>query len=81
MRMVSPITLQKKDEPLLPQTIETPVEDNPEQVKMKVKEKVSASKTKKKFLAGASSVLQLVLFTVLWIAPGRIVTVLCTAAG
>merc|ERR1711974_295692 len=63
------------DESLLPQTIETPVEDNPEQVKLKEKTKVtSTTKTKKKFqksfLSGASSVFQMLLFIVFWLAPG-----------
>ena len=81
MRMLSTISLKKKDEPLLPQTIETPEltdQGNPEKVKEKsaAKSKVSPSTTKKtqkkkllkSFLDGATSV----LFTLLCLAPGMI---------
>ena len=76
--MMSAISLKKKEEPLLPQVIETPPED-----KTQVPNTTTTSTTKtkkKKFLkscmAGASSVFQLVLFLVLWLTPGRILTLL-----
>ena len=84
MRMLPTISL-KKEEPLLPQTIETPglkEPGNPEKVteKSATKPKVGHSSTKKSqkkkllksFLDGATSV----LFTLLCLAPGMIVMVL-----
>ena len=84
MKMLPTISL-KKEEPLLPQTIKTPVLTDPgnsEKVKEKsaAKAKVSPSSTKKtqkkkllkSFLDGATSV----LFTLLCLAPGMFVMVL-----
>ena len=88
MKMLSVISLKRKDEPLLPQTVETTVEGltdqgSPKKEKSGAKAKVTITTTKtkkKKFLkscmAGASSVFQLVLFLVLWLTPGRILTLL-----
>ena len=63
--MLSSISLKKKDEFLLPETIETPME-NQEDPGTGVKITSTKTKTKKKkflksFLCGASSVLRLVL--------------------
>ena len=81
MRMLPTISIKKKDEPLLPQTIETPEKgltdpETPEKVKAKTSTSTSTTKkTQKKkkilkgFLDGATSV----LFTVLCLAPGKIV--------
>ena len=78
--MLPVISLKKKDEPLLPQTMETTVEgltdhDKSEKVKEKTKVNITTTKTKKKkflgcFLDGATSV----LFMVLWLAPGKFLT-------
>ena len=92
MRMLSQISLKTKDELLLTQTIETPVEDNPEQIKVNKKiitktkvTTVTNTRTKKKFLksflTGAFSVFHLVLLLGIWLAPGRIVIVLLTSIG
>ena len=72
--MLSSISLKKKDEYLLPETIETPME-NQEDPGTGAKITSTKTKTKKKkflksFLCGASSVLRLVLFGVLYLAPG-----------
>ena len=77
IKMMSAISLKKKEEPLLPQVIETPPEDKAQVPNTTT----STTKTKKKkflksCMAGASSVFQLVLFLVLWLTPGRILTLL-----
>ena len=78
--MLSSISLKKKDEFLLPETIETPME-NQEDPGTGAKITSTKTKTKKKkflksFLYGASSVLRLVLFGVLFLAPGIVLSVL-----
>ena len=80
MRMLSSISHKKNDEFLLPETIETPME-NQKDPGTGVKITSTMAKTKKKkflksFLCGASSVLRLVLFGVLYLAPGILLTVL-----
>ena len=80
MRMLSSISHKKNDEFLLPETIETPME-NQKDPGTGVKITSTMTKTKKKkflksFLCGASSVLRLVLFGVLYLAPGILLTVL-----
>ena len=78
--MLSSISLKKKDEFLLPETIETPME-NQEDPGTGAKITSTKTKTKKKkflksFLREASSVLRLALFVVLYLAPGIVLTVL-----
>ena len=86
MRMLSAI--KKKDEPLLPQTIETPVEDvavqnKPDQVKEKksdgkvTKKKSAPKKFLRGFLDGLANLFYMILFLVLWLAPGKSCTVDC----
>ena len=81
MKMLSVISLKKKDEPLLPQTVETTVEGltdqgSPEKMKEKTgaKAKVTITTTrtkKKKFLKSFGDGVVSVLFMVLWLAPGK----------
>ena len=78
--MLSSISLKKKDEYLLPETIETPLK-NQEDPGTGAKITSTMTKTKNKkflksFLREASSVLRLVLLGVLYLAPGIILTVL-----
>ena len=81
MRMLSSISLKKKDQFLLPETMETPVR---KQEDPGTGAKITSTETrtkKKKFLKsflywGASSVLRLVLFGVLYLAPGIVLSVL-----
>ena len=76
MRMLSSIFPKKKEEPFLPETIETPVE-NPDNPGTDVSAKIKTTKTKKTkkflflncFLDGAS-------FVFLWLVPGIIQIVL-----
>ena len=79
MKMLSVISLKKKDEPLLPQTVETTVEGltdqgSPEKEKSGAKAKVTITTTKtkkKKFLKSFGDGVVSVLFMVLWLAPGK----------
>ena len=73
MRMLSAIAIKKKEEPLLPQTIE----EDPEKVKESDgKAKVTSSTTKKtqkkKFLKGFLDGVATVLFIMVCLAPGKI---------
>ena len=82
MKMFSAISSKKKEEPLLPQTIETAEEEPavatkeiPEKVK-KSGSKVSKEKAKPKkfmdfFIDGLASLFYVLLFLVLWLAPGK----------
>ena len=86
MKMLSVISLKKKEEPLLPQTVETTVEGltdqeqgKPEMVedtKAKVSTTSTKTKKKKKFLRSFLDVATSVLFMVLWLAPGKFLMVL-----
>jgi len=81
MKMLSAISSKRKEEPLLPQTIETAEEEPavatkeiPEKVK-KSGSKVSKEKAKPKkfmdfFIDGLASLFYVLLFLVLWLAPG-----------
>ena len=78
--MLSSISLKKKDQFLLPETMETPVRKQ-EDPGTGAKITSTETRTKKKkflksFLREASSVLRLVLFGVLYLAPGILLTVL-----
>ena len=97
MKMLSVISLKKKEEPLLPQTVETTAEDltdqeqgKPEMVedtkdkssgKAKLATTSTKTKKKKKFLRSFLDVATSVLFMVLWLAPGKLLMVLHCADG
>ena len=97
MKMLSVISLKKKEEPLLPQTVETTAEDPTDQEQGKpemvedTKDKSSGmaklattstkTKKKKKFLRSFLDVATSVLFMVLWLAPGKFLMVLHCADG
>ena len=97
MKMLSVISLKKKEEPLLPQTVETTAEDltdqeqgKPEMVedtkdkssgKAKLATTSTKTKKKKKFLRSFLDVATSVLFMVLWLAPGKFLMVLHCADG
>ena len=82
MKMLSAIFNKKKEEPLLPQTIESPAdqEGNSEKVKSDGKAKVTPSTTKKtqkkKFLKGFLDGVATVIFIMVCLAPGKILTLL-----
>jgi len=79
MKMLSAIPSKKKDKPLLPQTIESPEEstagtENPVKLQ-KSGSKVPKKKTDSKmvfefFIDGLSALFYVLLFLVLWLAPG-----------
>ena len=69
MKALSTISFKKKDEPLLPQTIETPELTDPGIPEKKTQ--------KKKFLKSVLDGATYVMFTLLCLAPGRIVMAWC----
>ena len=75
--MLSAISTQRKDEALLPQTIETTEKGltDPGKTATRIKVVLSTTKKKKKFLKSVLDEAASVLFFVLCLSPGRIVVV------